>query len=531
MPSINEPSEFGEESDSNTILAKTYTAKKTRTKVSGSPTEDLRSKAASYSLNLSRVESKHRNVSTPLETIFPRYDGPSHASGRDEDDIRRIQDSCIHSEGPVQTPVKRQHRPQLHRSELQIVPSPIATNSGKTYAINDSPISPGNEVLGYSPGSESSPVSAHSIEDSSFDNTPSDSYSYATPPTSPLPTQQLSGLLMGHQGIDATSPLQKFSRHKSYTENDDEKESSSEMLENDEVLDISARTVIRKLFQERDLEKCGAPAGGERGFASVKKEKDEEDDEFCPAPAANQSPPAQVPLIPRHNLKSCKEYTKPLHKLCESMRKTIDNTSTATPGFIYCYELSTLPGHIKIGHVRMDEQKFKAQLFSAVSKSPVRACKGDEPIVMPTKVEHRLRKWAKKCGYTPRLVYWAPVVQAAWRVETFIHQQLRAHQKTESNCPGCQKGHRELFQIDRKAAQNAVDLWCYFAQTRPYQEDGSLSNAWRLRTSDWMNQKLVEPAGGLPEFLVQVREWIGEDEQIVASGGSGEDFFGRIVDG
>ncbi|ETS80709.1 hypothetical protein PFICI_08238 [Pestalotiopsis fici W106-1] len=169
----------------------------------------------------------------------------------------------------------------------------------------------------------------------------------------------------------------------------------------------------------------------------------------------------------------------PLRELCIEMRDAINNEKVSRPGYIYCYEHRNQPGHIKIGHVRIPEDRYERDLATCTNLLHQSALesKATQSPTPPHSVITRLKKW-NHCGYDIHLLYWSSVVYGAWKIEKLVHGQLAEYREKVVKCEGCNRKHVEWFQVDLQTAKNAVDMWCQFAGLRPY-DCGMLKMPWQ----------------------------------------------------
>jgi hypothetical protein len=135
-----------------------------------------------------------------------------------------------------------------------------------------------------------------------------------------------------------------------------------------------------------------------------------------------------------------------------ALRQTVEADLTPTDlksGFIYMFWLKGLSfGHLKIGR----------------SDCPLR----------------RLQEWNSQCKHEHVFVQnWVKVPHVS-RVERLIHLELKDIRKS-MKCAGCQKVHREWFQITEDNARKVLEKWQDWILQDPYEKDHT--GHWRLKPS------------------------------------------------
>lgn len=171
--------------------------------------------------------------------------------------------------------------------------------------------------------------------------------------------------------------------------------------------------------------------------------------------------------------------TRQLHELRQKIHDSVREKSR-WPGYIYGYRRMGRPSHIKIGMVFRNPNEQ------------------DRPLDQHTHpVDKRLARWSQTCGYVVEEVFRAYMPCAVSRIESLVHQHLRAYRRVELGC-ACspparfegdprQRTHDEWFEIAEPEARAVVALWQRFSQSEPYDSFGRLKDTWCLR---------VEPNAG-----------------------------------
>ncbi|CAH0023424.1 unnamed protein product [Clonostachys rhizophaga] len=117
-------------------------------------------------------------------------------------------------------------------------------------------------------------------------------------------------------------------------------------------------------------------------------------------------------------------------------------------GSLYIFTRTSSPGYVKIGWTSRE-------------------------------VERRLESWSR-CGYEPNLVFSVHNVPYAQRAETLTHYELAAEWRAERRCEGCNKSHREWFEVSQERATQVVADWAEFMKSATiYDASGVIENNWR----------------------------------------------------
>jgi len=97
-------------------------------------------------------------------------------------------------------------------------------------------------------------------------------------------------------------------------------------------------------------------------------------------------------------------------------------------------------------------------------------------------VQDRFRNIQRECGYTPHLVYSLNDVPHIYRVEMLVHYELVRNWRVEKRCDGCNRQHKEWFDVDTDTAVKAARQWCeWMAITDPYDSYGVLKPYWNSK--------------------------------------------------
>ncbi|TLS21626.1 uncharacterized protein PpBr36_09447 [Pyricularia pennisetigena] len=184
-----------------------------------------------------------------------------------------------------------------------------------------------------------------------------------------------------------------------------------------------------------------------------------------PSSATNPSSPAPPQSTPRYNLRSRQvagsagqssgpaappkfaEYdTEPTDDVASAFRRPLGKRRDWECGWVYAFDRSSTPGHVKIG-------------WTARS------------------VVKRLESWAK-CGCPPRLVHSTDAIPHAHRAEALVHCELARERRKERGCQSCGGTHIEWFEVSRERATQVIKNWATIFSTNPYDGDGKLKEVW-----------------------------------------------------
>ncbi|CAG9986586.1 unnamed protein product [Clonostachys byssicola] len=167
-----------------------------------------------------------------------------------------------------------------------------------------------------------------------------------------------------------------------------------------------------------------------------------------------------------------------LKEILMTMRSIADG-DRAMPGHVYAYKHKSVPGHIKIGFAK-DEQNSTEEWHIVLD--PVGKHKD-------LHLWKRLQQQEDKCMSGLEVLFAVYMPHAAGHMERLVHRTLYK-EKRIAKCQklDCDTEHIEWFEVEKKRALEVVMRWAEFSEMFPYNNRGCLGESWDEHAFEYAKQ-------------------------------------------